>query len=413
MPNATITIEPPEATEPPKPTAPAPTTAPQPKPATKPREVPKAPARGTVGHVIAKYKDQMEDVAFGEGLPPIRTVTSTMDNPLSVTNHQIVGRAHAKASKVFQKQGRQDLAQAHLAAAKYHDETAQKKKAAKQAKQKQPAPAAKSKPQQKPPEPKPASAPQQPPKQPAPEAAKPPEQPPQPKQPPPQPQAKEERPPKTPEKPPEAKAAHPMVDRAMKAADAQGVDSETKAKYHKTLSHIAPRMSEHAASLFDVGSDGGFKFHANVDDVTRESDKLCKEDSFTASADAPDGTRTHAFFHPRESKLHLDGEHGTPPRSSLMGREDAMVGTYSHEMTHALDHGQKKKTGKTFSEDAEWQAAHAIEAKTLSNYAASSAAESFAEFGRLVYGSVVNKQKIKAICPKGYEFFKKHNLIDW
>lgn len=441
MPNATITIEPPGATaaasKPAQPTPPA---------APKPQATPKTPpAPGTIGHIVGKYKSQMRDATFAPGLPAVRTVASTKDNPLSAAEHKIVGQAHAIAGAAYKKQGRKDMAQANFAAARYHNEAAQKKttpktatspsvdhaaniarkQAAHDSAHKEMDDAVKKHIDASTKEgaawaayddatgdartalrtPMQSAAKEARDLQPAREASenkykiaagelR---------------EAEVDRDMAS----AEAKGTHLTVDRAMQAAKEQGIDQPTQAKYHKTLTHVTARMPKQASRLLNMGLRGGFNFYEHADDVTVEADRLTGTNSFVAQPGAPYGYRTNGFFRKGDGSLHLNGDSGAPPQSSLMGAEEAMTGTFSHELTHSIDNGNKARTGKAFSDDPEWIAAHRSEAKKLSDYAATELVESFAEFGRLVYGSVVDKDKVKEVCPLGYAFFKKHGLIDW
>jgi len=82
-------------------------------------------------------------------------------------------------------------------------------------------------------------------------------------------------------------------------------------------------------------------------------------------------------------------------------------GTWSHEITHAIDGPHQ-----TYSNTPEWKAAWKAEIKggSLSAYAASNPGEGFAELGRYVY-SDYNLEVVKNEWPKSYAFLKKRGLL--
>lgn len=61
-------------------------------------------------------------------MPLIKSVMSTPENPMSHLDHAVIGQSHARAGAAYGASGRLDLATAHFAAARFHNEMSQKKR---------------------------------------------------------------------------------------------------------------------------------------------------------------------------------------------------------------------------------------------------------------------------------------------
>lgn len=99
------------------------------QPAQPPSATPSQPAAPDIRGIVDKYTKlgQVKRATFGPGMTPISTVVGTKEHPLSVQEHEIVAQTHARTADTYKKQGKEDLATANMAAAKYHNTAAQRK----------------------------------------------------------------------------------------------------------------------------------------------------------------------------------------------------------------------------------------------------------------------------------------------
>jgi hypothetical protein len=152
-------------------------------------------------------------------------------------------------------------------------------------------------------------------------------------------------------------------------------------------------------------ADDGVKFFVFYNDL--------KE--LTAAADWPQLGANHetvgGTYTRSTGRLRLDGIEG--------GFEGGIEGTYAHELTHAVDAGSQagiKNTEYELSNTDDWDTVWIDEIvrrgknpkyRKLTDYAAVSAIEGFAEFGRLV---VTAKGRL-ANFPQCTKFWKENGLL--
>jgi len=113
------------------------------------------------------------------------------------------------------------------------------------------------------------------------------------------------------------------------------------------------------------------------------------------------GKRIGGCYNFMTMKFDLDGN-----RKSINANESREV--YAHEFTHAVD-GPRQE----FSNSQEWQEAWRAEIASgqLTEYATITAAEGFAEFGRLAYGRSVHPDALRKKYPKATAVWEKHGLL--
>jgi hypothetical protein len=91
------------------------------------------------------------------------------------------------------------------------------------------------------------------------------------------------------------------------------------------------------------------------------------------------------------------------------------TGVFTHELGHAIDGVPKRSTSTKhpFSDDYDWKEAwqEEILGKRLTEYAATSQSEGFAEMCRLVYDGGVPMNEIEDAMPKCFAFFKTNGLL--
>ena len=71
-------------------------------------------------HPMNRFKGKLVEGSFAEGLPTVRTVRSTADNPLSAKDHDAMAKQHARLATMLRINGDEGNSQAQLAAAKFH-----------------------------------------------------------------------------------------------------------------------------------------------------------------------------------------------------------------------------------------------------------------------------------------------------
>lgn len=141
---------------------------------------------------------------------------------------------------------------------------------------------------------------------------------------------------------------------------------------------------------------GAVRVHATSEPVTKEwLDRTFGLHKLKA------GEAILGFYSTHDGALWVDGV-------ETADAENSRRGVWSHEMGHVID-GPKFELSKS----PEWQEAFAAEiaGKQLSDYAATSACEGFAEFCRAVYGTDVERAKVAALFPRCTAFFQKRKLI--
>lgn len=171
------------------------------------------------------------------------------------------------------------------------------------------------------------------------------------------------------------------------ALSKQNLSESKKAEYSQTMRDAMQRMSH--SNLRTIGDRlNQIKFYEDTDTL---------DSALSTSLSPVDGT-FGGGFNSDTGVLHLNGG-------------DDAAGIYSHELSHVLDIA---KDGETkISDTSEWQAAwqsEIVEGAKISNHAASSESEGFAEFGRLVFGGYQSESETKREFPKAYAVWQAHGL---
>jgi hypothetical protein len=177
----------------------------------------------------------------------------------------------------------------------------------------------------------------------------------------------------------------------------RNLSPEDRRQHSYALYRTVAKMPEGATRR--LGAHLG-KVHAaaTFDEVTREFDRR------TFGLNLKPGEAVAGFYSRLDKALWIDGtsEHG----ESIA--DDTQRGLWAHEMGHALDGPNRE-----YSESPEWQSVfqEEIAGKQLSNYAATSATEGFAEFCRAVYGTDVPHDRIEKLFPGSVAYFRKRGLL--
>lgn len=317
-------------------------------------------------HPINRLRGQVRAVSIqGQTIP---TVVPTPQRPLSAEDHQRMGEYHARLGGLLRQQGRQELADANLAAARYHHD---------QAAAAPPGPAA----------PGQAPAPLQAPASGAGKA--------------PSGVASPTGPAKAPTfrpalRPEHAAALREVGQRLGQALAKAQLPPHQQEAYRQSANRALARLSETALRRLHKNL-GEAQFHASVPDVAR---------AFAQAAGRPveeyASRKIGGFYDPNTGALNLDGglEHLNPD----MDRD----GIYAHEIAHAVD-----GRNMVLSRSAAWQEAYRAEIdrpdNPLSQYARTSPQEGFAEFGRLLWSD--RQEEAQRLFPRCYAFWKKGGLV--
>ena len=181
---------------------------------------------------------------------------------------------------------------------------------------------------------------------------------------------------------------------------------EQKENYSLSMKRVFRDMPEMAAFAV-VMNVRTVNWRKSIEQVTRAWEQR-------SGRSIPDGGEILGFYDPKNWSADLDG--GTENRADYwQNEEDSTVGVYAHEVTHAIDeYGKATPLGTKFSDSLEWNEAYFAEIdnedEPLSEYATTATFEGFAEFGRLLYGSDVDKKEVEQRFPKCMAFFRQHGL---
>ncbi len=193
------------------------------------------------------------------------------------------------------------------------------------------------------------------------------------------------------------------------------LSAETKELYTTAASNVLGAMPDAAIEHLGNGLKK-MKWYTDMKALTVERNSGGRKP-------LPPGRVTGGFFARTDKSVHLDAggpndagglavdePYGTSPSVSNI----KMTGVYSHELTHAIDHGlgQKHGTGQMYSNGQEWTRIwhEEMEGGSLNSYAASKPAEGWAEFGRLVYGTNIDRREIAGMFPKATALWKQLGL---
>lgn len=134
-----------------------------------------------------------------------------------------------------------------------------------------------------------------------------------------------------------------------------------------------------------------------------------------------DGVKPMGAWSQKSRLLMLDGQANLGQKIGTHFKDqdaDTIRGTAAHELAHTLDY--TAEGGGQHSKSPEWLAAFQEEItrpdpKTgtypLSKYATTKPSEGWAEFGRLVYGTKIDREKLKARMPKCAAYWEKHGYL--
>jgi hypothetical protein len=184
---------------------------------------------------------------------------------------------------------------------------------------------------------------------------------------------------------------------------------EQKQNYSKAVDHVISRMSERAAEAV-ANHVEKVEWHSNVNSL-----------SVARVREAPPGSinpleKVNGTYNFRTGLMRLDGEtekRNAPGMGISKGQSQRdIVGTYAHEMAHALDksdgHSGKPEWKEAFREEILKGSA---DDPSLSRYARTDAREGFAEFGRALFGSDVSHSKLREEFPKCFAYFEKAGFV--
>lgn len=195
-----------------------------------------------------------------------------------------------------------------------------------------------------------------------------------------------------------------------KLTTAAGLSDEQRQSYGAAFDRVFGRMTDQALKHVAEGA-AKVSFYANGLDLSKD----VAQRSEKARAARSKGLLVGGAYRPSEKRLFLDGPNTNPDMNPGIkaGADKNTHGAYAHELTHAIDGPDKK-----FSGSQEWfsawgdEVAHPVSRGevTLTRYAASSASEGFAEFGRLLYGSDADPAEVRKRFPRCAAFFERNGL---
>lgn len=180
-------------------------------------------------------------------------------------------------------------------------------------------------------------------------------------------------------------------------------------------------------------TDAAFRYKAARAGI--DPDSAAGREAFKKWSDEIGGQHM-AGFADAEGGLYVDGvPFGDLPAERFGARDataegrgpaewdNSLEAPYSHELTHLIDGFKKLDDGSyrhELSDRPTWSSeigAFELEiapkdgSTPLSEYAKTNPAEGLAEFGRLLYGTDVPLDMVRARFPKAYRFFERHGLL--
>lgn len=336
-------------------------------------------------HPMQRLRSRLVYASFGGG-PVIKTLRSTMNNPLTARDHELMANAHARAGTILRINGNDALAKANYAAAKFHRDLAERKKT----------PVAKVAPPPPPPVAQAVPLSHRPEYQSAPQNQG---------------------------LSPEHQAfisehAHSITENAR-------LSSKQKQQYHQALQRAIQRMPPQALQRMSAGVKR-INFHASASDFHQTIRSIWREQLSRNPKSRPEeverkldekiGGRFRGEivggYLPDSKNVLLDGDVLHEKDFGGHAYRASTHETYAHELTHAIDDAYAGSFGGSLSENDQWREAFKDEilSKKLSNYAATSESEGFAEFGRMLYGTNTDPARIEEAFPKCAAFFKSYGL---
>jgi hypothetical protein len=190
-----------------------------------------------------------------------------------------------------------------------------------------------------------------------------------------------------------------------------GLDAATKEKYSRGLHRVLSRMPERAVATLGRTART-VSWHQSSDALTRAVTAKYPESS--AQKVSKGGVyRTSGAYVFGQGELFLDGDKNRGKDQTGPDRSNVHE-TYAHELSHALD---MRFTGGQHSDSPEFREAWAKEIAEqpdgrakLSRYAATSPAEGWAEFGRMLYATDVPHEVIERHFPLTSAIWKARGL---
>lgn len=185
---------------------------------------------------------------------------------------------------------------------------------------------------------------------------------------------------------------HQFIDHYL---DQSTVQEPLKSDYRQTMRATMDAMTPLARTLMMKGATAGIHFHPTFKAMQDEFRTLCGK---------PNGRSNGAFVTMRGSDvafLVLDGD-----RKVIRANTDVRAGIYAHEVWHSVDKRH------VFSSDPAWRNAWNREIRTfskeptLTQYATTTSAEGFAEFGR----AVLTMPEVAKQFPLCLAFFRSKGL---
>lgn len=179
---------------------------------------------------------------------------------------------------------------------------------------------------------------------------------------------------------------------------ADHLPAEAKAKFGKAVNQVMGRMPKAARERIAGVLKKAYFFATNDEMMSYLSNR---------KGAIPPGSTPGAKFGGMYLRLQRTGEEkGEIVLDGGGGKNRTINEIYAHEFTHAID-----SPSHAFSGSEAWQAAHRAEAAKIGKYATTKPSESFAEFGRLVYGAGVSHKELKEKFPLSYAVFAENNLL--
>ncbi len=171
------------------------------------------------------------------------------------------------------------------------------------------------------------------------------------------------------------------------------------AEHHaKTMAVATRSMSEKSLSLARKSLRGGISIHPTEAKVNDEYQSAAK----ALGIGTPPESAVSGFYNFQAGSMCLDGNKEDSPE-----RHWWQVQVYAHETAHAIDGPQQRFSASDEWHDI-WKSELCHKSQPIGDYATVSAAEGFAEAGRMVF---CKQGKAKQICPRAHAFFEKYGLI--
>lgn len=186
--------------------------------------------------------------------------------------------------------------------------------------------------------------------------------------------------------------------------DSSDLSPEQKVKYAQAVKKVLGRMPDKATDAI-MANVKSLRFHGSLaaltDHVAQTSPKIAEMRA--------KGALAYGTFTGDSGTLNLDGE-AAVPKDALMPARSNVHEVYAHELTHTVDGPNWQH-----SRSPEWLSIHEQEFGTresprLSRYATSDPRESFAEFGRLVYGTDSDRAAVERHFPRASDYLKQQGL---